>query len=203
MADPPRDKDLASRRQRYIAEASIELLAHAQDGDELALDVLCQRYIPLLRNWASGRLPTRARDLLETDDIVQETVFRTIKNVQNFEVRRDGALLAYLRSGVMNRIRDEARRVGRKPYEVELEDIGEAKDPSPLEDLIGAESVQIYEAALARLKPADREAIIARVEMGLPYDQVAQAIGKSSANTARMSVNRALVRLAEEMADAS
>ena len=57
-----------------------------------------------------------------------------------------------------------------------------------------------YEAALQRLKPGDREAIIARVEMGLPYSEVAAALGKPSVAAAHMAVSRALVRLAEEMA---
>ncbi len=202
MDEPSHDATQAERRQRFLAEASVELLVHAQQGDDVALDVLCQRYIPLLQRWASGRLPNRARDLLETSDVVQETVIRTVRNVKNFEVRRDGALLAYLRQGVMNRIRDEARRVGRKPVEIDLPDAPVERDrgPSPLDALIGRESVAIYERALARLKPLDREAVIARVEMGMSFEQVAAAIGKASANTARMTVNRALVRLAEEMA---
>ena len=40
-------------------------------------------------------------------------------------------------------------------------------DNSPLEEAIGREAVERYEAALQRLKPEEREAIIARVELGL------------------------------------
>ena len=54
-------------------------------------------------------------------------------------------------------------------------------------------------AALGRLRPEDREAIVARVEMDFSYEEVAQALGKPSAGAARVAISRALVRLAEEM----
>ena len=56
-----------------------------------------------------------------------------------------------------------------------------------------------YEAALHRLRPEEREVIIARVELGQSYQQIAAGHGKASADAARMAVSRALVRLAEEM----
>jgi len=41
---------------------------------------------------------------------------------------------------------------------------------------------------------------VLRIEMGLGYDQVAEAVGKPSPNAARVAVMRALVRLGEEIA---
>ena len=76
-----------------------------------------------------------------------------------------------------------------------------AADPaaSPLEEAIGAEAMERYEAALGRLRPEEREAIVTRVEMDGSYQQVAKALGKPSADAARMAVSRALLRLAREM----
>jgi RNA polymerase sigma-70 factor (ECF subfamily) len=70
---------------------------------------------------------------------------------------------------------------------------------SPLEQAIGREAVQRYERALERLKPEEREAIIARVELGYTYEELAEALGKPTADAARQAAQRALVRLAEEM----
>lgn len=56
-----------------------------------------------------------------------------------------------------------------------------------------------YERALAALRPEDREAIIARVEMGYSYEEMADLLGKPSTDAARKAAQRALVRLAEEM----
>ena len=70
---------------------------------------------------------------------------------------------------------------------------------SPLEETIGRETEEAYEAALGRLKPEEREAVIARIEMGQSYEEIATLLGKPSPDAARMTVSRALVRLAREM----
>ena len=56
-----------------------------------------------------------------------------------------------------------------------------------------------YEAALARLRPDDREAIVARLELQYSYDELAVALGKPTANAARVAVLRAMSRLADQM----
>jgi RNA polymerase sigma-70 factor (ECF subfamily) len=130
---------------------------------------------------------------------VQETVFQAFKGIERFEVRGEGALQAYLRQAVLNRIRMEIRRAGRRPPTGELEVETTSADPSPLELAVGSEVVGAYESALARLRAEDREAIIGRVEMGLTNAELADVLGKPSANAARMALERALVRLAKEM----
>jgi RNA polymerase sigma-70 factor (ECF subfamily) len=57
-----------------------------------------------------------------------------------------------------------------------------------------------YERALARLRPEEQEALIARVELGYTYTEMAEALGKPSAEAARKAAERALIRLAQEMA---
>jgi RNA polymerase sigma-70 factor (ECF subfamily) len=181
------------------AESSLDLLARARSGDRAALDVLMARHLPRLRRWASGRLPRWARDVADTQDLVQETLFQTFKGIDRFEVRGDGALQAYLRQGVLNRIRDEFRRAGRRPTNEALDSQTPHGGPSPLDEAIGSEAVERYEKALERLRAEDREAIVARIEMGFTHEELAKLLGKPSANTARMAVERALVRLAAEM----
>ena len=73
--------------------------------------------------------------------------------------------------------------------------------PSPLEYAIDSEARQKYERALARLKIEDQEAIVARVEMGYTYEELAASLGKPSADAARKAARRALVRLVNEMDD--
>lgn len=135
--------------------------------------------------------------MADTDDLVQETMIRTLKQIDVFEYRTDGALQAYLRQAVMNRIRNEIRRVRRHPRPDPLDAGAPASDLSPLEAMIGRQTVEAYENALDELPAQDREAIIGRVELGLSYDDLAKAMGRPSANAARMAVGRALVKLAE------
>jgi RNA polymerase sigma-70 factor (ECF subfamily) len=157
------------------------------------------RYLPKLSRWASGRLPQWARDLSDTDDLVQDTLIRSVANLDHFEARGEGALQAYLRGAVMNRIRDEIRRRRRIPVQGELDSTIAAQGQSPLESAIGAETLAKYDRSLERLDPETREAVIARIEMGCSYAEIAELMGKPSADAARMTVSRALLRLAEEM----
>jgi RNA polymerase sigma-70 factor (ECF subfamily) len=182
-------------------ESSLALIERAKHGDEEAVNLLLERYLPRLRRWASGRLPDWARDLADTQDLVQETAFRAFRRLGSFEVRGEGALQAYLRQALLNRISLEIRRVGRKPPPGAIDDHTEIADgyPSPLEVAVGRQALERYEAALGRLRPEDREAIVGRVELGLTNEELAESLGKPTPNAARMAVERALLRLAKEM----
>jgi RNA polymerase sigma-70 factor (ECF subfamily) len=179
--------------------STFDLVQRARGGDRDALDRLFARHLPILRRWASGRLPRWTRDLMDTDDLVQETIIRALKRIDSFEPRHVGALQAYLRQAILNRIRDEVRRAVRSPVAAALDDNQFDRAASPLDEAIGREAVDRYETALARMRPEEREAIVARVEMDCSYQEVAEALGKPSADAARMAVSRALLRLAQEM----
>lgn len=184
-------------------ESSIELLAKVRAGDNTALERLLTRHLPKLRRWASGRLPAWARDRDDTDDLVQETVIQTLRRIEGFDPRHEGALQAYLRQALLNRIRDAVRRAGRRGGVVPLDEQMKSLDASPLECAIGTESVERYDTALATLREQDREAIISRIELGHSYEELAELLGKPSADAARVAVHRAMLRLAEAMRDAA
>lgn len=180
-------------------DSTFALLERARGGDAAALDSLFARHLKPLQRWISGRLPRWARDMADTDDLVQDTLLQTFKRIEGFEPRRVGALQAYLRQAVLNRVRDELRRKGRRPDSTDLEGVAVPEEGSPLEEAIGREAVGNYERALQRLRPEEREAIIARVELGYSYEELAEALGKPSVDAARKAAQRALLRLAEEM----
>jgi RNA polymerase sigma factor (sigma-70 family) len=180
-------------------ESTLTLLQRARNGDPQAADLLFGRYLPILRRWASGRLPRWARDVTDTHDLVQETLLQTFRKIDTFEYRGVGALQAYLRQVLVNRIRLEFRKTSRRPDGTTLDDVHEDRGASPLEEAIGVQALDRYERALQRLRPEEREAIVARVELGLSYDELATALSKPTADAARKAAQRALIRLAEEM----
>ncbi len=90
-------------------DSTTTLLERARAGDHAAIDALFARCVPPLVRWARGRLPRWARDLADTQDVVQEAVLQTFKHLETFDARGEGALQAYLRQAVMNRIRDHIR----------------------------------------------------------------------------------------------
>lgn len=181
--------------------STIDLLDRFKQGDEQAVALLVERSLPPLKRWARGRLPQWARGLTETQDLVQDAVMRALPRLKTFEARHPGALQAYLRQAITNHIRDEIRKVNARPRPTELRDSHADGGPSPLEEAIGHEGLERYEAALESLRPADREAIIARLELQQSYEEIAIAIGKSSADAARMAVARAIKALIKAMDD--
>src|SRR5262245_51903338 len=154
-------------------ETSLDLLRRLREGDDSAAESLCRRCLPLLRRWASGRLPAGARDFIDTDDLVQETLIATLRNFGSFEPRTEGALHAYLRQAVFNRIRNEVKRARRRSDAGADPDAEADLGPSPLEQVIGLETLELYEQALERLGEDDQAAIVARIEMGLSYQELA------------------------------
>ena len=183
-------------------ESSFELIQRAQQGDREALNLLLERYLPRLRRWARGRLPDYARGLGDTNDLVQDAAIGTFRNFKNFEQRGEGALQAYLRQAVVNRIRDEVRRSGRRPSGESLDPEMPGKQLSPLETAIGQQALDRYETALARLGEIERQAVVARLELGFTYSEVAALVDKPTAGAARIAITRAVAKLARYMAEA-
>jgi RNA polymerase sigma-70 factor (ECF subfamily) len=181
-------------------ESSLELIRRAQGGDEEALNDLLERYLPRLRRWASGRLPAYARDLGDTNDLIQEAAMGTFRNFDHFQqLPAGGGLHGYLRAAVINRIYDEIRRVGRRPVIDEIPEALSSGLASPLDQAIGHETFNRYDRALAQLGEVEREAVIARIELGFTYEEVASLVGKPTANAARAAVSRALGKMAKLM----
>lgn len=179
--------------------ATTELLRRAKDGDRGALDSLMARYLPRLRSWASGRLPMRARGLLDTGDLVQETLLRTVEGLDRIEVRGPGGFQAYVRSAVLNRIRDQVRWANRRPGPDGVPETLSDPGPSPLELAIGADLVERYERALATLAPEEQQLLHLRLELDYGYEEIATMTDRPSRDAARMAVNRALRRISEAM----
>jgi RNA polymerase sigma factor (sigma-70 family) len=184
-------------------ESTTTLLARARQGDDEALNSLYSRYLQPLTRWARGRLPVWARDLRETDDLVQDALTQTLRNIHQFDPAGQGALYGYLRQAVLNKLRDEVRRVsGRRVEPIDEHGHLPAQGLSPLEEVLGRDLLAAYDRALERLPEDDQEAVIARIEMGASYAEIAQLTGKSSPDAARMAVSRALLKIAAALGHA-
>jgi len=200
-------RDYGGGRQSYVAprqpalflEATIDLLARVQTGDQSAWDVLINRYLHPLKRLGHGRLRGHARSMSDTDDLVQDALVRTIKRLPQFDCRNRGALLAYLRRVLLNGIVDEARTCARRGTAVVLTDDCAEKGPSPLERVLTKEETVRYQAALRRLKPRDRQLIVLRVEQRLKYRELATQLCMASPNAARIALRRAVARLASAL----
>ena len=143
----------------------------------------------------AGPLPA-ARDLYETGDLVQETMIAVLSGSPISSPSTTGALRLFPDRDPEPIRELAATRPAQGQDRSRSELVGGA---FPLEEVVGREAVDRYEAALRRLRPDDREAIHLRVELDLPYPEVAREIDKPTVAAARMAVSRALYRLAREM----
>jgi DNA-directed RNA polymerase specialized sigma24 family protein len=94
---------------------------------------------------------------------------------------------------------DEIRRSGRQAEHIQLDDGLPDETNSPLEHAIGSEALERYERALERLTNQERGAIVAASRWASSYEEMAEALGKPTADAARQTAQRALVRLVKEM----
>ncbi len=186
-------------------ESSFALLGRARAGDHDAWNQLIERYWPRLRAWAIGRLPptTTAHSAPETFDLVHNAILRAFTKVCSGEIHTEGALLDYLRTSVNYAIIDERRVQQRRPYSLAVPKNAPAEYMSPLDAAIGTESLEKYERALATLLDQDRQAVILRIEFGLTYEEIAIQLEQPTTAATRLTVTRAIARLAAAMGSAA
>jgi RNA polymerase sigma-70 factor (ECF subfamily) len=190
MSIPPGD---------HNPEASMQLVIRAKAGDQMAMELLCSRYLRRLQSWAHGRLPPWARGAADTQDLAQETLSSVVQKLAAFEPKHDGAFEGYVFRAMINRVLDEIRKAQRRPQGDPLEEQRPSLEPSPFDVAVGTELRARYDAALLRLPENYRDAIVARIELELSWAEVAEALGKKTVPAAQMQVSRALVKLAREM----
>lgn len=184
MPVPPREPG-DRRRPQYMAMDTLELVARMRDGDELAYDVLCERYLPLFQRWARTRCTPNnpghydPNAVARIDAAVRDATRATLRKLG--DVNRQGTVLLQLRDDVHKRLRDANPR------------------PEVLETTIGPERAATYERALKRLEPTEREALVCGLELQRGFDQLQKDLGAESEDAARSSYAHAVVRLAEEM----
>lgn len=180
-----------------------EMLRRAQAGDTRALSGLFRHHRSALTRWARGRLPRWARRVADTADLVQDVLLQTFRRIDRFEDRGQGALQGYLRQAVMNRIRDELRKIERRPTTDLDEQLLEPADPalSPLDAVLDAERTRRYKQALSTLGEAERMLIVARFEMGYTYEQLALISERPGPEAARKALRRAVLKLAKTMSN--
>ena len=183
------------------------LVQAASTGNSEALNILCQRLLPRLKAWIHGQLPSHARDLKDTEDLVIETLWSSVKRLSVLDVQEEGSFLKYLRTALRNRLYNETRRQKARPGHDELDEtivdmaaaVG-SKVRTPDDETELRQAMSEYEVALENMTPEEQDLIIARLEFGMSFTQVAEWFGKPSDDAARMAVNRAVKKLAAAMA---
>lgn len=197
------------------SRATQVLIHQIQDGNQMAYDALCKRYMARVFSAVRLRLGSKLRVKLQSCDIVQDVMLEILKGAENFEWHNEGAFLNWVNRAVENKIRDRADHWKAKKRNQDLELSLEKKRSSgeslPLE-LPGGDSrltpsvivakqeeLELLEAAMDVLLDVSEDShrlIIASKIEGQTYADIAEAEGKSP-DAVRMQINRAQVELAK------
>jgi RNA polymerase sigma-70 factor (ECF subfamily) len=171
------------------------LLHRIRDGDASARSLLVARVEPLLRRFARGRVPQLLRHQQDTGDLVQMTWLRVIERLPEIRTGSAGDFFAYLRTVLINALREALRRQGRSPVQGPGGE-ADAADAAVLPaDAVDPDDWLAYEQALAQLEPAHRALVLMRFEFGMSFAEIAEELGESP-DGVRMKLNRAIARMA-------
>jgi RNA polymerase sigma factor (sigma-70 family) len=194
----PRHANVAVSDDDDPGNSTRDLLKRARAGDTRALNSLFRAQALRLRGWARGRLPHWARNMGDTADLVQETLLKTFQRLDRFEDRGKGALQAYLRQAVANRIADHLRHVARHPTAELDENIHRVvtRMASPEDAAANAEWERKYKAALELLTQDEKTLVVGRLELGYSYEQLALITNRATLGATRMAARRAVIKLA-------
>ena len=89
---------MPTRKPSLLAPPSVstaDALALAMAGHDSALNDLFGRYLPTLKRSAHGRLPSKARDRNDTEDIVQDVFSQAWRQAARYDASK-GRVAAWL-----------------------------------------------------------------------------------------------------------
>ena len=183
-----------------------DLIQRAQAGSPEALNALYERCAGRLLAYVRLRLGRDLRARLESRDILQAAMVKSIEHLNDFKGNETGSLMGWLARIADNEIRDRADYYQRQrrdaAREMPLDDNAPvaALTRSALSRVILDEEAERLEAALEALTPAHREVILLRKFEELSFADIAQRLGKSE-DACRMLLARAMTALTLKLSD--
>lgn len=191
-----------------------QLLAGAREGDEAQRDRLfeaCRSYLALIaRTQVESWLQAKA----DASDLVQQTLLEAYRGFERFEGRTEAEWLAWLRkimrhnaADLIRHYRGTDKRQARR--EIPLQQPGDdsrargapepaGREPTPSQQLVARDRNLQIAAALDQLTPDHREVIVLRNLERLPFDVVAERMGRSRP-AVQMLWARAIKKLQETL----
>jgi len=188
----------------------VVLLQQARLGNDEQRDRLFEACRPYLGLVARAQVESSLRAKVDASDLVQETLLEAHRDFQHFQGQSEGEWLAWLRNilshnaaDFVRRFRGTAKRDARR--EVALRSPGDPStalrgaDPaspieSPSQQVMRRDRELAVAAALDQLTDDYREVIMLRNLQRLPFDEVAQRMGRSRPAT-QMLWSRAIKKL--------
>lgn len=185
------------------------LLDAARRGEEGALDALCARLYPRVQQCVHRALAADVRRnrpwlgaLFSTGDVVQEVFLGVLKDIEDFRGHTEVAFVHYLATLTKNRLVDairffEASRRDRRRVGHGEDVLGALEEGGggPEELAIATEQIARFHRALSSFSERDRALLRARIEDAAAFEDISQALGYASADSARKAFHVAQAKL--------
>lgn len=182
------------------APSSTDLLRRAKLGSDAALNLLYEQCAGRLLAYIRLRLGRELRAKLESRDILQATLLKSLTHLHELKGEERESLMAWLARIAEHEIRDRAdyhqrqRRDAARELAIDEDVPLAAAARSALSQVILDERAQALEAAMDTLAPAHREVILLRTFEELSFPEIARRLGRSE-DACRMLFARAMTAL--------
>jgi RNA polymerase sigma-70 factor (ECF subfamily) len=182
------------------APSSTELLRRAKQGSDAALNLLYEQCAARLLTYIRLRLGGELRAKLESRDILQATLLKSLTHLHDLKGDERESLMAWLARIAEHEIRDRAdyhqrqRRDAAREVAVDDDAPLAAAARSALSQVILDEQARRLEEAMDTLSPDHREVILLRSFEELSFPEIARRLGRSE-DAARMLFARAMTAL--------
>lgn len=188
------------------------LVSLAKEGDESALQRLCEVYAERVLRIVRLRMGQELRSKLESMDLVQDAFVSALRGLEDFTYQNEGDFLRWLAKIAENRIRDNLDKLHADKRNIRREiplnitgqtskdsfvgTVGPADLTTPSVIVSRREDMNKLEKAMDKLRPEYKEVIILAKMEGLSGHELAEKLGKEPGAT-RALLSRALAALAE------
>ncbi len=193
-----------------VDDRTRHLVALAQEGDEAALNRLCNVYAARVLWIIRLRMGSELRSKLESMDVVQDVLISALKDLGHFTYKTQGDFLRWLSRIAENRLRGYLQRFHANKRDIRKEVRLDGYWPTAEDSVVAAldavvtttpstimskrEDLDKLAKAIDALKPEYKQVIVLTKIEGLSCKEIGNRLGKSS-EAVRKLVSRALEEL--------
>ncbi len=194
-----KEENVLGRAQSKSQPTDEDLIARFQDGDAYAFDLLVRRYKEPLLNFIYRFIG----DLVEAEDVVQETFFRVYKNKHYYKEVAKFSTWIYTIAGNLAKT-ELRRRKRRKIFSIHKETVTDKElelpdlKSNPEKEVNTIVTEKIIHKAISQLPSKFRQVIVLRDIQGFSYEEISGII-KVPLGTVKSRVNRARLKLQEDL----